>query len=128
MAAATADMQSALNIFFSPSSAAVKIGRSGEEARHITVDIISVARVSRDVLTSTWCFRRCVACRLVSSGRRKILKCFWASRSFAVHFSYEGSRLGGRGLPWAAHVWLSTLCKMHHLSIGFSGIEFKVLF
>ena len=66
MVAATADMQWAFNVLFSPNSDAVKKGQSGVEARRITVDIISVARVSRDVLTSTWCFRRCVAYLLVS--------------------------------------------------------------
>ena len=64
--AAKADMQWALNVSFSPRSAAVKIGQSDIEARHIAVDIMSTAQVSRDVLTSTWCFRRVLACLLVS--------------------------------------------------------------
>ena len=63
--AAKADMQWALNVF-SPRSAAVKISLSGIEARHIAVDIISTAQASRDVLTSTWCCRRFLACLLVS--------------------------------------------------------------
>ena len=77
--AAKADKQWALKDSFSPSSAEVKIGRSGIEARHIAVAIISTAQVSRDVLTSTWCFRRFLACLLIASGRRKILNFRWAS-------------------------------------------------
>ena len=53
--AAKADRQWALNVSFSPSNAAVKMGRSGIEARHIAVAIMSTAQVSRDVLTFTWC-------------------------------------------------------------------------
>ena len=64
--AAKADMQWALNVSFSPRRAAVKIGLSGIVARHIAVDIMSTAQVSRDVLTSTWCFRRFLASLLVS--------------------------------------------------------------
>ena len=72
-----ADKQWAWNVSFSPSNAAVKIGQLSREARHIAVDIISIALVScasctvfSSVIRVRWIF----ALAAVTAGRRKILR------------------------------------------------------